>query len=509
MNKFKKILSVIAVLGAVFTLASCGSKVSATMSTIPTRTSIKVNVTLSDPNLELSNGSAYVTLEQEDTDGIISTKSLDVAKTISQQVIFTSLDVEVKYDITLYCTYGGKKHKMQKESVSTTKVGSEEDPSVITNIEELQAISDDEEGYYTLANDIDAAYSDFSTLFDGSTPFTGVFDGNGHKIINVTLGTSGSVLGITYTGLFGYNSGTIKNLTIENYKTYCSNYNQYVAVVAGYNTGTLENVKVVNPEIVSNCTGTGTIYAGGLVGYNFEGSTITDCSVTGLSLTVNAKNTSYVGGLIGLNNAPNSYERAQKISGCSAQGSINVTQANTNTSSSYKQLICAVGGLIGESGASLSNCYADTAIAVTISKVSAYATSYYARVGGLVGQLGLNSRSVIEGCASKTTISLISADLFEYEVGGLVGYVGILGTVKNSIFVGKNSSFTIDITNDSATGYLSDTVANVDATRCTLVTYTEKATETLTSGNPTKREDAVTSDFTVVTGAVSDFVTAN
>ena len=78
-----------------------------------------------------------------------------------------------------------------------------------------------------------------------------------------------------------------------------------------------------------------------------------------------------------------------------------------------------------------------------------------------------------------------------------------------SIFVGKNSSFTINVTNDKATGYLSDTVANVDATRCTLVTYTEKATETLTSGSPTKREDAVTSDFTVVTGAVSDFVTAN
>ena len=74
--------------------------------------------------------------------------------------------------------------------------------------------------------------------------FEGIFDVNGHKIYNLTIDPNGA--GNQYLGLFGYvvNAAVIKNLAVED-----------VIIIGGDDSD----------------------YLGGLCGYNYNGSTISNC----------------------------------------------------------------------------------------------------------------------------------------------------------------------------------------------------------------------------------------
>ena len=92
---------------------------------------------------------------------------------------------------------------------------------------------------------------------DYTYKFAGTFDGQGHSIYGLTsLSANGN-----YAGLFGYVSGTIKNLHIKN-ANFTSNAT-CIGAIAGSSSGT-----------ISGCSVTGTItsttadYLGGLVGQN-------------------------------------------------------------------------------------------------------------------------------------------------------------------------------------------------------------------------------------------------
>ena len=96
----------------------------------------------------------------------------------------------------------------------------------ISTAEELDAIRNDLTGSYRLVSDIvidGSAYEDggifergFIPLGNSEKAFTGIFNGNGHKITNLRLNTDG-----TYVGLFGLTHsysgfGIIMNLALEN-----------------------------------------------------------------------------------------------------------------------------------------------------------------------------------------------------------------------------------------------------------------------------------------------------
>lgn len=134
-----------------------------------------------------------------------------------------------------------------------------------------------------LANDIDMSGV---TGWDGIKSFQGTFDGNGHKITNLT-GTN---------GLFASTSGaTIKNVGLENVNI---NGSSYVGGLIGNATNTN----------ISNCYTTGSINGtsdvGGLVGYTN--------STTGTNLyeniysSANVTGSSKVGGLLGETHSRNS-----------------------------------------------------------------------------------------------------------------------------------------------------------------------------------------------------------
>ena len=112
-------------------------------------------------------------------------------------------------------------------------------------------------------------------------PYEGTFDGQGHTISGLYFDNSE----LNNVGLFGSNSGTIKNVGVVNSYFYGSDF---VGGVCGYNEGT-----------ITGCYNTGEVsgnddYVGGVCGSN--GGIITSCYNSG---SVSGNN--YVGGVCGSN----------------------------------------------------------------------------------------------------------------------------------------------------------------------------------------------------------------
>lgn len=122
-----------------------------------------------------------------------------------------------------------------------------------------------------------------------NTKFMGTFDGQGHTIsglytlTNTRHNTTNVVSSGTssYAGLFGYNGGTIQNVTVDG----CVKGYQYVGAVAGYT----QNGTIIN--CTNKAVTAGYQYAAGIVGYAAANSTLS------------IKNTKNDGSVIGKNTA--------------------------------------------------------------------------------------------------------------------------------------------------------------------------------------------------------------
>lgn len=175
--------------------------------------------------------------------------------------------------------------------------GTAEDPYVVTNATELQAIADEPNADYVLGDDIDArATTDWNggaglePIGDGDERFTGSFDGNGHAISNLTIdrpdGANVSLFGVV-------DSGTITNVTLEN-----------ASVVGGASVGGLighgRNATVSASSATGDVLGNGSdeTNVGGLIGWNDRGEVL-ESSAAG-TVTGDGANVS-VGGLVGQN----------------------------------------------------------------------------------------------------------------------------------------------------------------------------------------------------------------
>ncbi len=160
------------------------------------------------------------------------------------------------------------------------------------HLNELGAERDDYNKHFKLMADIDFAgyfydraviapdMNDSGLQHEG-IPFTGVLDGNGRAISNLTIE------GHSYLGLFGYldSDAIISNLSIE--ATDVNGVSDFVGSLAGFSYGNV---------IGCNCTGdvSGNDNVGGLVGSNSIGANMINCRST-VTVSGNEK----VGGLVG------------------------------------------------------------------------------------------------------------------------------------------------------------------------------------------------------------------
>jgi len=293
--------------------------------------------------------------------------------------------------------------------------GTQSDPFLINTAEELYLLRlfpCELDKCFKLTGDVDLSGFDgkegrpaFEVIGNRVEAFTGVFDGNGYTISNLTIN------GDSYLGLFvRLESGAeIKNLGVVDVNIIGTG--DCVATLVGLNAGT-----------VSQCYSTGVVcgnyYVGGLVGLNH--GNITQSYSTAV---VNASDGD-VGGLVGLNWGV----VAKCYSMCTVGGDYSVGGLVGDNYSSVNQCyskgvvigIYDVGGLVGSNGGSVNQSFSMGAVS---------GNSY---VGGLVGFNRSNvSKSYSTGAVSGKDI-----------VGGLVGYNWPHTTVNqsysNGIVIGES-----------------------------------------------------------------------
>lgn len=375
----------------------------------------------------------------------------------TQEYLF---DAPLNKDVTLYAKLSPK---------------SFEGYSLIYTAADLAAISEDAAGKYLLAEDINLK-GDVWTPIDN---FSGTLDGNGHKIFNFVMAENN-----TASGFFRVNSGTIENVTFDDYNfstTRSASNGNYAGLIVALNSGTISNCTVTENGTINTSTSfnvssaTMYFYVGGACGSNAEGGTLEnvhsyaniECSSSvGSSWNRTTNNHLMVGGVVGenfgmigrsayhgtmtvnawINSTEGSkYEYtylggivgAQRESGktnaCAADGTINSTSKST-TDGNHNGMICGTnyGGLIE-----------DCAAGGKINREGRANTSY---IGGAVGHNA--NAGKISNCYVSTEITE-TGDTGTTVIGGIVGRVEANGIVKACCMVGNTSS-----ANASAYGYI-------------------------------------------------------
>ena len=189
--------------------------------------------------------------------------------------------------------------------------------------------------YFVLCVDINLNSMSWTPIGTKSKAFAGIFDGNGKKIYELSVTSD-----CAYAGLFGYVSGTIKNLGIVsgNIATTSTAASTYAGSLVGYLTGMVENCYSSADVTISL---TQNVYAGGLIGHIDTAATVKDSYASGNVSVTTTSGYSYAGGFVGANKGT--------VEGCLAFG--NVTAHGQNDSYSRN------GGFVATNSGTLTECY--------------------------------------------------------------------------------------------------------------------------------------------------------
>jgi hypothetical protein len=282
--------------------------------------------------------------------------------------------------------------------------GTNASPWQIETAEQLAEIRNNLGGYYVLTADIDlSSYSNFEPIGtfepassapeDEENPnmelaFTGVFDGNGHKISNVTI-LEPTKAGVGLFGCVAGDNGVVKNLVVEHVNV--TGENMLVGGVIGYaaSANPIENITLQGTNTI-----TGNIMVGGIVGGGF--GDIKNCIANAdIILT----------GLMGTGGVLAGGMEDGSIISCTATGSVTVESG----------IIFGMGGLAAcaLNGAEVTDCTVDVTITVK--------SEDCIMIGGLLGYTGTydpDTPTIISDCIVKADITVpASAE----RVGGIVG----------------------------------------------------------------------------------------
>ena len=214
----------------------------------------------------------------------------------------------------------------------------------------------------TLTADIDLTGKDWTPIgTDYDNSYKGTFDGGGHTITGLTFTTNDE-----YAGLFGWlnRAGTVKNVVMEGVQiTSHQIYGGSIGGVVGSGWGTIENCSVSGSV-------SGTVYVGGVVGAQIDGS------ITGCSSSATVKGMVDVGGVAGQTNS------SATLTACYATGNVIIEMAPKKN--------IAGGSLVGmNAGSSLLACYATGNVTSTGSSTG------YVHIGGFLGD---NYNTTVTAC---------------------------------------------------------------------------------------------------------------
>ncbi|MDD6275234.1 MAG: hypothetical protein PUB20_00165 [Clostridia bacterium] len=266
---------------------------------------------------------------------------------------------------------------------------------------------------FIMSADVDMSeIGDFKPIGGTDASFSGVFDGNGHTILNLNVnGTSKSALFATL------DSAVVKNLTFKNAKINAKG--SYSAVLAGQAVGNtvIKSVSILNSQITAD-----DLYSAALVGsVNSESeAVISDITV---SDTVLLSSAGFVGGVAGRADGNVAFANltlinlnvsgAQNIGGAIGAADGKVKLSSVSVSNSDISGISDVAGLVGTSGSE-----------TVISNVKLISSS--------VSTVGNDSSYVSGGISASSAADISNASVDNSTVkGGIAG--GIVGRSTGDI----------------------------------------------------------------------------
>jgi hypothetical protein len=308
-------------------------------------------------------------------------------------------------------------------------------------------------GNYILVDDI-ILPNNFLTIGIDDVPFTGVFDGNGHKItlnsFSVTITDNR-----TYVGIFSNVKGTasakaeIKNLNIVSSVNVASSTDSVQAV--GLAVGVAEQAEISNITLSGTLTYTSakSLAVGGVVGFIKEGVKVKNC-VSSLDMNISPGNGgmlvsgqwnpfNYVGGIVGL------FTGGAGVENCRTTG--NVLGDNVSNS---------VGGQVFTGGIAGGSPFMSSALAYqgyilycsSAGTINGRARGFWNGVGGIAGTLSGSADGTFakttraERCFATGTVTSKGASVTGSnwsQIGGIVGY-NYFGLVSQSYFTGTVSA---------------------------------------------------------------------
>ena len=245
--------------------------------------------------------------------------------------------------------------------------GTEENPFLIQTKDQLMKLSEsvndiiDYNNYYIkLDADLDLSGSNWRTIGGGVYEFNGVFDGAGHVISGLTLGTdetpyilNASVRTIGLFGILGPDA-VVKDLNIKDVQANVQSDGQIrLGAIAGHANGDedahggaiINNCSVRGGYLKAETQDTGNSFVGGVTGYLTGGAIIN--SMTDVEITSTTKYWyAEAGGISGINNAG-------LVANCYALG------ISTGNDGGGVDTDVAASVLVGMQMGDLVNCYAD------------------------------------------------------------------------------------------------------------------------------------------------------
>jgi filamentous hemagglutinin family protein len=325
---------------------------------------------------------------------------------------------------------------------------------LVNTTSDLDAVRTNQGGTYALGTNITF---DPNQTFTPIPNFTGLFDGQGQTIANLTIAST-----TQNVGLFGSigSTGVVRSLNLADVTVSGLN-SQFVGTLAGTNAGTISNVSATDVAVSVGSNGNG----GGLVGLN--SGTITNAFATGdLTGAAGTNGFTTLGGLAAVNLGSISSSFASVVVGSPTVANLQAgglvgNHAGTILSSA------ATGNVLTGDGSVAGGLVASNSVsgAITGSQASGNVTvGAESLAGGLVG----SSAGTI---TASTALGAVSSPGNNSTIGGLVGAsTGVImdstasGAVTSS---GANSAVgglagvsTGTITDASASGVVTSSGAN-------------------------------------------------
>src|SRR5215813_2739617 len=373
---------------------------------------------------------------------------------------------------------------------------------------DLDAVRTNQSGTYALGTNITL---DPNQPFTPIPNFTGLFDGQGQTIANLTIASTTQNI-----GLFGTiaSAGEVRNLNLTNVSVNSSVNSQLVGTLAGTNAGTVSNVSATGiVQVAGGSTAGGLVgqnlgsisnsfasvdvgspnvanlQVGGLVGNNF--ATILSSVALG---NVQAGNASIAGGLVASNSVSGAITGSQAsgnviVGAESVAGGLVGTSAGAITVSTASGAVTStganstVGGLAGSSTGTI----ADATASGTVTSNGANST-----VGGLVG---VSTGAIMDSTAS----GAVTSNGANSTVGGLVGANG--GNIADSTASGAVTSTGANSTVGALVGTSTGTITN--STGSGVVTSTGANSTTTTGGGTGGTTSSTTSTSPAIASIIA------